>query len=71
MRGLTNYVLIPLTFIGALNWGLVGIFGFIFVWAGYIGQQHRLCNHWYCGVDMVNMDVYRPACITQRSLITQ
>ena len=28
MRGLTNYVLIPLTFIGALNWGLVGIFGF-------------------------------------------
>lgn len=31
MRGLTNYVLIPLTFIGALNWGLVGIFGFDFV----------------------------------------
>ena len=28
MRVLTNYVLIPLTFIGALNWGLVGIFGF-------------------------------------------
>ncbi len=28
MRGLTNYVLMPLTFIGALNWGLVGIFGF-------------------------------------------
>ena len=28
MRGLTNYVLKPLTFIGALNWGLVGIFGF-------------------------------------------
>ena len=28
MRGLTNYVLIPLTFIGALNWGLVGIFQF-------------------------------------------
>ena len=28
MRGLTNYVLIPLTFIGALNWGLIGIFGF-------------------------------------------
>lgn len=28
MRGLTNYVLIPLTIIGALNWGLVGIFGF-------------------------------------------
>lgn len=28
MRGLTNFVLMPLTFIGALNWGLVGIFGF-------------------------------------------
>ncbi len=28
MRGLTNYVLKPLTFIGALNWGLIGIFGF-------------------------------------------
>ena len=28
MRGLTNYVLIPLTIIGALNWGLIGIFGF-------------------------------------------
>ncbi len=28
MRGLTNWVLEPLTFIGALNWGLIGIFGF-------------------------------------------
>ncbi|MBP5795092.1 MAG: DUF378 domain-containing protein [Alphaproteobacteria bacterium] len=28
MRGLTTYVLEPLTFIGALNWGLVGLFGF-------------------------------------------
>lgn len=28
MRGLTNYILKPLTFIGALNWGLVGLFGF-------------------------------------------
>ena len=28
MRGLKNYVLKPLTFIGALNWGLIGIFGF-------------------------------------------
>lgn len=28
MRGLTSYVLKPLTFIGALNWGLIGIFGF-------------------------------------------
>lgn len=27
MRGLTDYVLAPLTFIGAINWGLVGIFG--------------------------------------------
>lgn len=28
MRGLTIYVLMPLTIIGALNWGLIGIFGF-------------------------------------------
>lgn len=28
MRRLTDYVLAPLTFIGAINWGLVGIFGF-------------------------------------------
>ena len=28
MRGLTPYVLMPLTIIGALNWGLIGIFGF-------------------------------------------
>ncbi len=28
MRGLTNFVLIPLTIIGALNWGLIGLFGF-------------------------------------------
>lgn len=28
MRGLTSYLLKPLTFIGALNWGLIGIFGF-------------------------------------------
>lgn len=28
MRGLTTYILKPLTFIGALNWGLIGIFGF-------------------------------------------
>ena len=28
MKGLTSYVLMPLTFIGALNWGLIGIFGF-------------------------------------------
>ncbi len=28
MRGLTDYVLKPLTFIGALNWGLIGLFGF-------------------------------------------
>ncbi|MBD5400720.1 DUF378 domain-containing protein [bacterium] len=31
MRGLTNYILKPLTFIGALNWGLIGLFGFNFV----------------------------------------
>lgn len=28
MRGLTTYVLMPLTIIGALNWGLIGVFGF-------------------------------------------
>ena len=28
MRGLTDSVLAPLTFVGAINWGLVGIFGF-------------------------------------------
>ncbi|MFQ6778308.1 MAG: DUF378 domain-containing protein [Alphaproteobacteria bacterium] len=28
MRGLLNYVCKPLTFIGALNWGLIGMFGF-------------------------------------------
>ena len=28
MRGLTTFVLMPLTIIGALNWGLIGIFGF-------------------------------------------
>lgn len=28
MRGLVNYVLKPLTLIGAINWGLVGLFGF-------------------------------------------
>ncbi len=28
MRELTRYILKPLTFIGALNWGLIGLFGF-------------------------------------------
>lgn len=28
MRGLVNYVLKPLTLIGAINWGLVGLFNF-------------------------------------------
>ena len=28
MKGFTDYVLAPLAFIGAINWGLVGIFGF-------------------------------------------
>ena len=28
MRGLTTFVLMPLTIIGALNWGLIGIFCF-------------------------------------------
>ena len=28
MRGLTTFVLMSLTIIGALNWGLIGIFGF-------------------------------------------
>ena len=28
MKGLTDYILAPLTFIGAINWGLVGLFDF-------------------------------------------
>ena len=28
MRGLTTYVLMPLTILGARNWGMIGIFGF-------------------------------------------
>ncbi len=28
MKGLTNYIALPLVIIGALNWGLVGLFKF-------------------------------------------
>lgn len=28
MREFTRYILKPLTFIGALNWGLIGLFNF-------------------------------------------
>ena len=43
MRGLTAYVLEPLTFIGALNWGLIGIFGFDLV-AFLFGPATLLTN---------------------------
>ena len=43
MRGLTHYVLIPLMFIGALNWGLIGIFGFDLV-AFLFGPATLLTN---------------------------
>jgi len=43
MRGLTHYVLLPLMFIGALNWGLVGIFGFDLV-AFLFGPATLLSN---------------------------
>ena len=43
MRGLTHYVLVPLMFIGALNWGLIGIFGFDLV-AWLFGPATLLTN---------------------------
>ena len=43
MRGLKHYVLVPLMFIGALNWGLVGIFGFNLV-AFLFGPATLLTN---------------------------
>ena len=43
MRGLNHYVLIPLMFIGALNWGLIGIFGFDLV-AFLFGPATLLTN---------------------------
>ena len=43
MRGLKNYVLVPLMFIGALNWGLIGIFGFDLV-AFLFGPATLLTN---------------------------
>ena len=43
MKGFTNYVLAPLTFIGALNWGLVGIFSFDLV-AFLFGPNTMLSN---------------------------
>jgi len=43
MRGLTHYILVPLMFIGALNWGLVGIFGFDLV-AFLFGPATLLSN---------------------------
>ncbi len=40
MNGLTNYIFKPLTFIGALNWGLVGIFKFDLVtWVFGVGTM--------------------------------
>ena len=43
MRGLKHYLLVPLMFIGALNWGLVGIFGFNLV-AFLFGPATLLTN---------------------------
>ncbi len=43
MRGFNHYVLVPLMFIGALNWGLVGIFGFDLV-AFLFGPATLLTN---------------------------
>ena len=43
MRGLSHYVLVPLMFIGALNWGLIGIFGFDLV-AFLFGPATLLTN---------------------------
>ena len=43
MRGLTAYVLEPLTFIGALNWGLIGLFGFDLV-AWIFGPATTMSN---------------------------
>ena len=43
MKGLRHYILVPLMFIGALNWGLVGIFGFDLV-AFLFGPATLLSN---------------------------
>ena len=43
MKGLRHYILVPLMFIGALNWGLVGIFGFDLV-AFLFGPATLLTN---------------------------
>ena len=43
MRGLNHYLLVPLMFIGALNWGLIGIFGFDLV-AFLFGPATLLSN---------------------------
>lgn len=47
MRGLTNYILKPLTFIGALNWGLIGLFGFDLV-AFLFGAGSTASSIVYC-----------------------
>lgn len=43
MKALTDYILAPLTFIGAINWGLVGIFGFDLV-AWLFGPATMITN---------------------------
>lgn len=43
MTGLKHYILVPLMFIGALNWGLIGIFGFDLV-AYLFGPATLLTN---------------------------
>ena len=51
------------------GWNLWFWLGRIFVWPSNPGQQYCLCNYRYCRTDMVNLDVYRQTCITQRPLI--
>ena len=43
MTGLKHYILVPLMFIGALNWGLIGLFGFDLV-AYLFGPATLLTN---------------------------
>ena len=63
MKGLTDYVLAPLTFIGAINGGLVGTFGYdLAAWLfGPAPTQYRLCDNRCCCGCMVDIDVYRPS----------
>ena len=65
MRGLTTYVLMPLTIIGALNWGLIGIFGFDLV-AFIFGPMTIASSIVYSIIGY--LDVYRQTKTQQRTL---